>query len=398
MGRGALYGEGGLVVSGPSRRLFRCGRPLPLLGLAVLLAHGAGAQGDKVSRLIADLSSADREVRLTAVHNLATLAVWEATEPLIPVLGDPDAEVRDAAADALEQIGDVATDLLVANLKSESPQVRAGCADVLGRYLGATDEEEEIAFGLLGVVGDQDAGVRLRVAQALGRLEKPEVLEPLRRLMADEEPPVRLAAACSLAQRGDASGMPVILTAARSEDPAVRGSAIGGLRVIASPQAVQALVDLANDEDDDIRKSAYCALLTSGAPNSATPGLVGLSDPAWRVRAEVARTLGFAPVPDASERLLETLQNDSSASVRVAAGVSLGFREEKRAVEPLLAMLGKDRRDMERAGAAQALGLLAAQEATKPLTELLEDEDSRVRRSARLALQMILDECPDCPK
>jgi HEAT repeat protein len=61
-------------------------------------------------------------------------------------------------------------------------------------------------------------------------------------------------------------------------------------------------------------------------------------------------------------------------------------------------MLGKDHRDLERSGAAQALGLLAAQEAIKPLTDVLEDEDARVRRSARLALQMILEDCPDCPK
>jgi len=367
---------------------------MPLLALAA----GGHAQGDRVSRLIADLSSPDREVRLQAAHTLGTIAVWDATPPLIVALGDPEADVRDAAADALEQIGDVTVQLLVEGLKSDAPTVRAGCADVLGRFLGASDAEEEIAFGLLGVVKDPEADVRYYVAVGLGHLEKLEATEALKGLVRDPDLRVRTAAATSLAQLGDPSGVSVLLTAARQADPALRRAAIAGLAVVKSPPAIQALVDLTGDGDDDVRQCAYCALLMSGAANSATPGLAGLSDPEWRVRTEVARTLGFAPVPEASDRLLETLQNDSSALVRVAAAVSLGFRKEKRAVEPLLAMLGKDRRDLERSGAAQALGLLAAQEAIKPLTDLLEDEDARVRRSARLALQMILEDCPDCPK
>ena len=367
---------------------------LPLFAFAA----DARGQGDRVSRLIADLSSPDREVRLQAVNMLGTIAAWESATPLIGALGDPEVDVRDAAADAVEQIGDVTVPLLAEGLKSDAATVRAGCADVLGRFLGSSDAEEEIAFALLGVVKDPEADVRYYVAAGLGRLEKPEATEALRDLVRDPDLRVRTAAATSLAQQGDPTGVSVLLAAARQTDPALRRAAIAGLGIVKSPQAIQALVDLTGDAEEEVRKCAYCALLMSGAANSATPGLAGLTDPEWRVRAEVARTLGFAPVPEASDRLLATLQDDSSASVRVAAAISLGFRKEKRAVEPLLAMLGKDRRDMERSGAAQALGLLAAQEAIKPLTDLLEDEDARVRRSARLALQMILEDCPDCPK
>jgi HEAT repeat protein len=367
---------------------------LPLLALAV----GGHAQGDKVSRLIADLASPDHEVRLQAVHTLGTIAVWEAATPLIAVLGDPEADVRSAATDSLEQVGDVTVPLLVEGLKSDAPTVRAGCADVLGRFLGSSDAEEEIAHGLLGVVKDPEVDVRYYAAVGLGHLEKLEAAEALKGLVRDPDLRVRTAAATSLAQLGDPSGVPVLLTAARQTDPALRRAAIAGLGIVKSPQAIQALVDLTGDAEDDVRQCAYCALLMSGAASSAVPGLAGLGDPEWRVRVEVARTLGFAPVAEGSDRLLETLQNDSSGLVRVAAAVSLGFRKEKRAIQPLLAMLGKDHRDLERSGAAQALGLLAAQEAIKPLTDVLEDEDARVRRSARLALQMILEDCPDCPK
>jgi HEAT repeat protein len=77
--------------------------------------------------------------------------------------------------------------------------------------------------------------------------------------------------------------------------------------------------------------------------------------------------------------------------------MALANMGDLRAVPELMKLLGSER-EMERAGGASALGLLRIADAAPALTALLEDEAAKVRRSARLALLQILEECPDCPR
>jgi HEAT repeat protein len=370
------------------------------LATAAVVAPPAAGQVDSVSALVADLSSADPEMRLRAVRELGIRAAWEAADPLVPLLADPEADVRKETMDSLEQIGEGAVDSVLQGLTSETPVIRAGCAETLGRLAYIENEQERIARGLLSVAKDPIADVRVQVAASLGSLADPgpETFEALKHGLTDSDFRVRVAAAVSLAGHDDPSGLSILLAAARSKDSQMRAQAASGLSHISAPAAIQALIDLAGDENDDIRQGAYVALLGSGTPNGVAAGLSGLKDPAWRVRREVARVLGMGLAPGAADALLETIHNDQSASVRATAALSLGLLGEKRATETLLGMLSTDHRDMERASAAQALGLLRCQEAIKPLTELLDDQDGRVRHDARQALQMILEDCPDCPK
>jgi HEAT repeat protein len=373
----------------------------PLIRLAgplvcvLLMASVAGAQGDRVSGLIADLASEDPGVRLSAARDLASLAVWEAAEPLVSVLADPDEDVRDQAVSALEQIGEGAVDAVLEGLKSEVPGIRAGCADVLGRMTWS--EDVRIGSGLLSVVDDPHPKVRFMAVEALGSMGDPLAADALRKALADPDPSVRVLAASALTRLGDGSGLPLLLKASTDADPEIRGISVGGLARIATPPALQALRDLTSDEDPTIRRFAFTSLLSIGTPETVRSGLEGLKDPSRNVRTEVAHTLGVFQPPGVADALLETLQSDESVMVRVTAGNALGSIGDQRAEPILLERLGPEYRDIERAGAADALGWLASQAAIKPLTELLEDEDARVRRAARLSLRLILEECPDCP-
>jgi HEAT repeat protein len=166
---------------------------------------------------------------------------------------------------------------------------------------------------------------------------------------------------------------------------------------IGTPPALQAIRDLTADPDRDVRGAAYQALLSSGTPTAVQAGLEGLNDPAWQVRSHLAHIAGVLQIRATADPLLDLLAHDPSPTVRVCAAMALANLKDQRAVSELLKLL-ESRSEMERAGGASALGLLRVKEAAPKLTELLEDEAAEVRRSARLALLGILEECPDCPK
>lgn len=379
------------------RFALRCSRLQDFAIALCLLAATSltSAQGDRVAELIADLASEEPDARLSAVRQLAGLAVWEAAEPLVAVLADAEPAVRDEAIGALEQLGEGAVEAALEGLNSEVPGIRAGCADVLGR-VGSTDDQR-IAPSLRSVIGDPAATVRLKAIEALGMIGDPLALDGLKQALADPDPHVSVQAAASLTRLGDGSGLPVLLKACTSEQAETRTLAIGGLARIATPPAVQAIRDLMTDDDATVRRVAYTSLMWIGSPETIEAGLAGLKDPSRTVRREVAHMLGVFRPAGVADALLETLQSDDSVSVRVTAGAALANIGDERALPILLERLGPEYRDLERSGAASALGILGSQEATKPLTELLDDEDSRVRRAARLALVAILEECPDCP-
>ncbi len=362
--------------------------------LAVWMAVAAVAQGDRVAALIASLSSEDPGARLVAARELGQLAVWEAAEPLVLLLADADEEVREAAIGALEQIDEGAVDAALEGMKSEVPGVRAGCADVLGRLVVADDRR--IGEALLVAVGDPEPAVRFRALGALGEIGDPVAAEAMKQALEDEDVQVRVQAAASLTRIGDGSGLPVLLKAVNHSEPDMRILAVGGLARIAAPAAIQAIRDLTTDDDPTVRRVAYTSLISIGTPDTIEAGLAGLKDPSRNVRADVAHLLGTFRPPGVADALLETLQSDESGTVRVTAGMALAHIGDKRAEPILLERLGSDYRDLERAGAAHALGVLATREAIKPLTELIDDEDSRVRRAAKMALIAILEECPDC--
>lgn len=93
--------------------------------------------------------------------------------------------------------------------------------------------------------------------------------------------------------------------------------AVTGRGVLAPPTA------LTGDPDPLVRAAAYEALGTAGCPpDQAATARAALADPAWQVRAGVAKALGAAAPADAVPALAETL-GDPNADVRKAAVLAL---------------------------------------------------------------------------
>ncbi|MEU4415838.1 MerR family transcriptional regulator [Nocardia salmonicida] len=180
--------------------------PTDLLAAAVLAEaepNMAGALRWALSRagdeglvsLATGLTVPDVEVRRRAVLAVAEIPGDAATELLIAAIDDPDSAVRGPAALAAGTRGvSAAEPVLVA-------MVIAGTNDVdAGEVLGALSEDPESADRILRALTDaltaheDDAGIRIRLIQALVELPGTRALATLRALSEDADHSVALVA------------------------------------------------------------------------------------------------------------------------------------------------------------------------------------------------------------
>ena len=135
------------------------------------------------------LDSTREEIEIqTAAGKLPNL------KQLVAALDDPDAQVRCAAAQALQQDGDpVHLPQFLALLEDEHFELRLTAIQYLRRI-----SNPAIAPALVAHLADLDSDVRRAAAQALGSVRDLAALEPLILSLTDEEPAVRHAAAAAL--------------------------------------------------------------------------------------------------------------------------------------------------------------------------------------------------------
>lgn len=226
----------------------------------------------------------------------------------IRVLGDPDADTRADAANALGH---------VLRLQPRSPAV----VDALIGALGDPDDQVRVAAG---------------IALATEGVRAPAALPGLVDVLRDSaHADVRSYAANILGTFGPAAltAAPALTAALNDADAGVRRAAaaalgqIGPAAMSASPTAVPALARLARDPVEHVRLSTIEALLRVQAPlRIVLPVLeTALADGTASVRAAAAQALGTlgpaaAPAAPAAARALA----DAEPSVRAAAASALG--------------------------------------------------------------------------
>ncbi|HEY7725130.1 MAG TPA: HEAT repeat domain-containing protein [Anaeromyxobacteraceae bacterium] len=184
-----------------------------------LAARGAG--GAAVPALVPLLQDPDDEVRQLAVHCLAETGDPRAADGIAQALLDPEPEVALAAARALHRLATppLAPGLLDALGRARDPLVRREIALVLGRVAGpdaagalrdrlGREQAPEAAEGLLVALarlGDQEAQrafeQRLLAARGLERrtwlehaeyVARPWLVRPLEKLLGDTTPVLRV--------------------------------------------------------------------------------------------------------------------------------------------------------------------------------------------------------------
>ncbi|HYN09490.1 MAG TPA: HEAT repeat domain-containing protein [Vicinamibacterales bacterium] len=239
--------------------------------------------------------------------------------------GDPDAlfvmrasargsgenDVRTLAA-----LGDAeAIDRVAAQLKT-TPGLKLREIRVLGESRSA-----KAAAPLVAVLTDPMPQNRAQAADALGRLDRPDVVPHLKALLTDAHGQVRLAAAGALFRMGDMSGEAIIRELAVSQNVAERRTA--ALLLASRPdEAWKALVRELSTVPDGVVRLDAARLLAEHDPELARSIFETLrTDENLAIREETELTLAHSPISGFSA--LRQFLRTGSGLVKVRAAARL---------------------------------------------------------------------------
>lgn len=199
-------------------------------------AFRLGDIGDEgaVGALVAALGDPDGDVRIAAARSLGHLRAPEAVEPLLRTAGDH--RIPDALAGwALLQIGAAALPILRQLLDYTEPRGRAAAVGLIG-LLGSAGDAAAVEARLR----DSSALVRTAAARSLGRLGAERTLPLLLAAIEDRIPAVREAAAVALGALRDRSAAEALAAHAEADDFEVSRAAARALAAI-DPRTVSEL-------------------------------------------------------------------------------------------------------------------------------------------------------------
>jgi len=291
---------------------------------AAALEHVAFLDDERVvPTLVAALERDTPRARAAAARALANVEGREALDALRRALSDADAWVRYFAAASLGRQADAdAVPLLDTLARHDRLQhVRIAAVDAIGTIGG-----DSVAPVLGGLTESDDAVVANAAVRALGAVNAPLVLEPLRRALSAPDAERRTAAAEALARWGKEPAVELLRwTSAADGRPDVARAAMAGLhkigngRTVAAPLAIAALAEVAGDPARRPDAIAAMAQVSEDAI-PAVGGCLSSRDP--HVRRAVIEALGRLSHPTASAYIRGALE-DSDPAVRQAAVATL---------------------------------------------------------------------------
>jgi HEAT repeat protein len=260
------------------------------LTVAALLQQLADAsQPLSVARLYA-LSNLDRadlarvqaawptlldERRRAIIGHLVDIAETNFEANFIPVfrlaLGDPNADVREAAIDGLWEDQDPTLIPVLLNILQNdvSEKVRAAGASALGQFV-YLDEIEEIphaqvepalqALRQVLAAPSEPLEVRCRAVEALGFSSAEDVPDIIRKAYASPEELMRVSAVFAMGNSADEQWIDTIISELESQLPAMRYEAARAAGELEARTAVGTLARLLDDPDREVQEMAVWAL------------------------------------------------------------------------------------------------------------------------------------------
>lgn len=360
--------------------------------------------GDDIDRLKIIIRSTKAEERAGSAWILGQIGVFEAINPLLDALRDPDPGVRAAAARSLGQIKDLpdinrkvdrfedipadirARDQLKKALNDRDPIVRAAAAAALVNYGWVEKPPEtfsqEKTLPLMnsgfGSGSESQKEVQDRAPLTRNKPIPQPVLNAGYDLGKQKENlhnklfEVRESAAWALGQIGGVEVVSPLVNALKDNDPRVRETAARSLGQIHFQRDVMASIDRFADTNE----------LNKGKEQL----LRSLKDKELNVRAAAAASLGNYSSPEVASALV-AMMNQDDPGVRSSAAIGLGECNiaSSEVVLGLIKLL-KDSDFWTRTCASKSLGKLHDTRAVGAIVPLLKDMNSSVRASAVRAL------------
>ncbi|MHB9131300.1 MAG: HEAT repeat domain-containing protein [Armatimonadota bacterium] len=263
---------------------------------------------------------------------------------LAPLLKDPAAYTRLAAAGVLVKIGD-----------------QRGM-DTLAELLGNTEE-----WVCSRVVWYLNGGVPEQIDPA-----------PLAKALNDAKPKVRSRAADALAATRDDRAVPALIERLQKDDaPEVREHIALALGIIGDPQAVDALIAASKDTVEWSRSAAVWALGQIGDPRAFDTLVALVAGGEQRTQVRAARALAQLGDARGFDALVTLCKSGDSMTRYMALNTLARLKmKEPRVVDHLLTLLGQTKDSSEKSTILQVLAVCADARAVNVLSEIAQAEEN----------------------
>lgn len=301
--------------------------------------------GDEESLL--HLTHADPAIRIEALNELRGKDKPHALASLNHALGDPNVDVRLAAAKTLSEFGQYGAKILVKGLRDRDVHMRR----VVAGYLWHLAAKETVP-GLIEGLVDLDAETRNFCASALGAIGDPQAVPALLRTLLDIDGYVVQKAAEAVGLCGN-KAISLLEVAVKDPNFKMRRGLAESLRYLKNPHALQWLLTLLTDQDDRVRAVAAQSLFFMKDPKAVPALLVAMEDFSPDVRVQAVGALGQCGDFRAVPRLIKAL-GDSDRRTKESSLRALGYLKDPRIVPELIRVL-KDKEVGVRQGAIEAL-------------------------------------------
>jgi HEAT repeat protein len=247
----------------------------PMLSGTQIGAIRSAAEGSALfSSLSGKLKSRRPTTRARAALLLTRPGIPAVVEQIVPLLGDPDPDVRLVACSGLARAATPrAAELLIWALMAhllppERIIERLGAPWAVETIISTLEEgPSAVADVLAGITpcGDE-VELDASLARALGLARDPRAATALAALLDTDSTEVRISAARALGLVGGAACVPALIAALAAEDWPVRAQAAKSLGVLGAADAVEPLEGCLSDRAWWVRANAARALRELGEP------------------------------------------------------------------------------------------------------------------------------------
>ncbi len=319
----------------------------------------------------------------------------EAVAPLVNLLADDNASVRQRAAEALGGFGKIAAGETGKALEWEDVDARRAAAVALNLMNAFVEKEPTRAAQerLIKALQDEDAIVRATVPSPLARsgLKAKKLVPLLIGLLQDDASAVRLATSRALLRIPPSQTVPGLIDLLDGDNAE---AAFASARLVAriggrAKAAVPALIRAAARIEDTSEDAALSKALGKFGKDAAASLIATLRNPKTDDKSVEGLQAAIAAVGKvAVPGLIESLDDKSSTIRKRATGALARVGPPAAPAREALTKILDDENAKLRANAARALGAIGSE--SKPsapaLRKLLEDEDRDVRAAAVFAL------------
>jgi HEAT repeat protein len=300
-----------------------------------------------IPRIVPLLRDPDPDVRDHVLMRLGELGAVEAVPDILPLLGDPDAEVRREALDTLTRL----------RAKAAVPAVRKLLADPGTR---------SAALGALPRLGDRDS------------------LPAFESFLRDPDPDARRSAVAAIVRLGAWEKFPSIRPLLADRNPYVRTSAVEAATQLAGAEFAELVRPLLKDPSSRVRIAALDGW--GDRERDRTAELIPLlRDPDEHVRNGALNRIGWARPKEAKDEIVRLFRSGRKDSEVVSLLGDLGAVETCAELVPLL----KTKEGWVQEHVAEALGKLGGPEAVQALVRFYKDPDHKAREAAAKGLRRL---------